>query len=93
MEPVLVMVLVALIGSIVSLAVSIVVLIATVRVHRRSARIERIPEPALIPELASGASITACVPCDRYWVPRIFGPQEGDPCPQCKRPVTAHERA
>jgi len=36
--------------------------------------------------------VTECKHCDRYWVPRIHGPIEGQPCPACGNPVVARPR-
>ncbi len=32
--------------------------------------------------------VTECKPCGRYWVPKIFGPCAGQPCPVCGAAVT-----
>jgi len=85
----MVLALTVLICSIASLLGSIAVLITTVRVHRTMEQIERTHFGRRTVEVVDARSpITECASCHRYWVPNIFGPQVGEPCPECKKPVT-----
>lgn len=45
-------------------------------------------KPLVAPKLAAAS---ACVACERAWVPHVFGPQIGAPCPFCGKPTIDYD--